>query len=317
MPPPVASVIPRRAPRRPGAGHLRGAELGHLAGGADVAGGGGDRRQALGMSLTSTEATAARIDLLASDFARRMAPSTSAATARTWGSASGPAAARRSSASGQGERCTEPSCHHDHTSSVTKGRNGANSRSSVDRASAQRGPGRSRPAAPVAVRPALDQLEVVVAERPEERLGALEGPGVVVRLERRGGAATTTSASRAEHGLVERLADRPTRRRSSRRRGPARTCEALSILIASRRPTFIWPSSKAASVPGAPRPPSSAPRRSRAPRASPSGVTTLPLDLDIFLRSGSRIQPEMAACRPRQRAVLEVDAARSRTATCG
>src|SRR5665811_687735 len=26
------------------------------------------------------------------------------------------------------------------------------------------------------------------------------------------------------------------------------------------------------------------------------GVTTLPLDLDIFLRSGSRIHPEIAAC---------------------
>ena len=31
-------------------------------------------------------------------------------------------------------RCTEPSCHHDHTSSVTNGRCGANSRSSVDSA---------------------------------------------------------------------------------------------------------------------------------------------------------------------------------------
>src|SRR5699024_10245896 len=29
---------------------------------------------------------------------------------------------------------------------------------------------------------------------------------------------------------------------------------------------------------------------------SPRGVTTLPLDLDIFLRSGSRIQPLIEAC---------------------
>ena len=38
-----------------------------------------------------------------------------------------------------------------------------------------------------AVGPALDQLEVVVAEAPEERLGALQGPGVVVALEGGGG----------------------------------------------------------------------------------------------------------------------------------
>ena len=45
-------------------------------------------------------------------------------------------AMRPRSASGHGARWTEPSCHHDHTSSVTKGRNGANSRSSVDSATA-------------------------------------------------------------------------------------------------------------------------------------------------------------------------------------
>src|SRR5450756_2982684 len=66
--------------------------------------------------------------------------------------------------------------------------------------------------------------------------------------------------------------------------------------MANRRPIFIWPTSNAASVP----------RRADAAQyrtasdpcssSSPIGVTTLPLDLDIFLRSGSRIQPEMAAC---------------------
>ena len=54
----------------------------------------------------------------------------------------------------------------------------------------ERGPGRVRPRGVaggvlVAVGPALDQLDVVVAEPPEERLGALEGPGVVVALEGR------------------------------------------------------------------------------------------------------------------------------------
>ena len=37
-----------------------------------------------------------------------------------------------SSASGQAARWTEPSCHHDHTSSHTNGRNGANSRWKTD-----------------------------------------------------------------------------------------------------------------------------------------------------------------------------------------
>jgi hypothetical protein len=32
-------------------------------------------------------------------------------------------------------------------------------------------------------------------------------------------------------------------------------------------------------------------------RSRSAGVTTLPADFDIFFRSGSRIQPEMAACR--------------------
>ena len=36
------------------------------------------------------------------------------------------------------------------------------------------------------------------------------------------------------------------------------------------------------------------------------GVTTLPFDFDIFLRSGSRIQPDSAALAPRDRVVLEV-----------
>ena len=60
------------------------------------------------------------------------------------------------------------------------------------------------------------------------------------------------------------------------------------------------------------RPPSSAPRRSRARRASPAGVTTLPLDFDIFLRSGSTMKPEMPALRPRHDAVLELGAQHGR-----
>ena len=86
-------------------------------------------------------------------------------------------------AEGHVARCTEPSCHHDHTSSVTNGSTGANSRSSVVERRAQRRPGR----VVAAVGPLLHQLDVVVAERPEEPLGDLERRRVVVPVERRRG----------------------------------------------------------------------------------------------------------------------------------
>ena len=65
--------------------------------------------------------------------------------------------------------------------------------------------------------------------------------------------------------------------------------------MARRRPTFIWPSSTAVSTPG--RPLAAQYRTPSAPCVASrgSGVTTLPRDFDIFLRSGSRTQPEMAA----------------------
>ena len=98
----------------------------------------------------------------------------------------------------------EPARHHDQTSSVTKGRNGASRRSCTERASGQRRPGRGGARlGRIAVGAGLDQLQVVVAERPEERLGALEGPGVVVPLERRGGLRHHPGQP-AEHGPVDR-----------------------------------------------------------------------------------------------------------------
>ena len=65
--------------------------------------------------------------------------------------------------------------------------------------------------------------------------------------------------------------------------------------MARRRPTFICPSSTAVSTPG--RPLAAQYRTPSAPWVSSrgSGVTTLPRDFDIFLRSGSRTHPEMAA----------------------
>ena len=71
---------------------------------------------------------------------------------------------------------------------------------------------------------------------------------------------------------------------------------ALRILMASRRPTLIWARSNAVSTPS--RALNDQYRTASAPcsRSRSMGVTALPLDLDIFLRSGSRIQPEIAAC---------------------
>ena len=99
----------------------------------------------------------------------------------------------------------------------------------------------------IAVAPRLDQLEIVVAEEPEQRLGALEHARVVVVLE-----------------IVGRLAHEPCEVREQpaidacghRARavpGFASTnFDALSSLIASRRPTFICPVSNAVSAPGRP-----------------------------------------------------------------
>jgi hypothetical protein len=75
-----------------------------------------------GAAMTA-EATGVFWEAFASVFARRM-PISAALTAGSspvgW---SGPAA------TGHDAECTEPSCVHDHTSSVANGRNGASSRS--------------------------------------------------------------------------------------------------------------------------------------------------------------------------------------------
>ena len=110
-----------------------------------------------------------------------------------------------SSTVGHGARCTEPSCHHDQTSSVTNGRNGANSRSCTLSAVASAARAEAAASGPwAAVGPVLDQLEVVVAERPEVGLGQLEGAGVVVVLERRGGLGDDLGQG-GQLGAVERV----------------------------------------------------------------------------------------------------------------
>ncbi len=106
---------------------------------------------------TMTRAASARIETFAAVLALRIWPSMVAAVCSTAGlPASAPAWAGPASPAppdGQAARCTDPSCHQDHTSSVTNGRNGANSRSSTDsaarsapRADAAAGPGAARSA---------------------------------------------------------------------------------------------------------------------------------------------------------------------------
>src|SRR5260370_23536498 len=76
---------------------------------------------------------------------------------------------------------------------------------------------------------------------------------------------------------------------------PSTNREALRILMARRLPTRNWLTSRAVSVPG--RAEQAQYRMASDPCSSSisTGVTTLPLDLDIFLRSGSRIHPLMLA----------------------
>ena len=82
------------------------------------------------------------------------------------------------------------------------------------------------------------------------------------------------------------------RRNASAAPSPRANRDAFSSFVASRRPTLICAGSKARSVPG--RPFAAQYRTASEPFcvSRPIGVTTLPLDLDIFLRSGSRIHPD-------------------------
>ena len=186
--------------------------------------------------------------LLLADRAEHAPPRSRSASTSASVSSAPPHAASTSSGVGHAARCTEPACHHDQTSSVTNGRNGANSRSSVESAHEQRAVGRRRQLRPlVAVAARLHQLEVVVAERPEERLGALEHARVVVVLEI--ARSTRRRAARASSAARDRAAAVTGPRGSGR---ASTNFDALSSLIASRRPTFICPGSNAVSVPGRP-----------------------------------------------------------------
>ena len=158
-------------------------------------------------TASSTAVISVRIDTLASDLTLRSAASAAPAARDHAGvGVAGGGAQRRGV--GHGARCTEPSRHHDQTSSVANGSTGANRRSSTSsaRPSAARAEAVSGGTRVGAVGAVLDQLEVVVAERPEERLGQLQRAGVVVRLERRGRLLDDVGQA-GEHRAVERLGD--------------------------------------------------------------------------------------------------------------
>ena len=213
--------------------------------------------------------TSVRSERFASLFALRISPSTSARPRYTAGSSAPNAAS--SSAVGHGARCTEPSRHHDHTSSVTNGRSGANSRSSVSSATASAARPTRAVVADRAVGALLHQLEVVVAEAPEEPLGALERAGVVVRRRTTSVASSTSSASVAEHRPVERLGDRVDRRRRRRPIDAERELRRVEDLDREPAPdlhlAFV---ERGVDARAARSPPSSAPRRRRTARAAPS-----------------------------------------------
>ena len=105
----------------------------------------------------------------------------------------------------------------------------------------------------------------------------------------------TTVASRLSR--AQSIGSETSKALSSMAPTPPRTnFEALSTFMASRRPTFIWVSSNGESRPG--RAIAARQRTASAPYFSRTsvGTTALPFDFDIFLRSGSRMNPEIRAC---------------------
>ncbi len=100
--------------------------------------------------------------------------------------------------------------------------------------------------------------------------------------------------------------------------------DALRILIASLRPIFMMPKSTAVSTAG--RPLHDQYRNASGPYSSTSGigVTTLPFDFDIFLRSGSSTHPLIVVaahgnppCSKRERTTVSNNHVRMISGPCG
>ena len=143
--------------------------------------------------------------------------------------------------SGHDARWIEPSCHHDHTSSVTNDeerREQSQQRRRARCAASPRAESRVGVAG-VAVRRALHELDVVVAERPEEPLGAFEGAGVVERRRTRWSRPSTRSPSVREQRRGRAGAVTAPVLVGAAPATPSTNFDAFNILIASLRPIFI------------------------------------------------------------------------------
>ena len=140
---------------------------------------------------------------------------------------------------------------------------------------AECGPGRHGPVlAEAAVGAVLDQFDEIIAERPEERLGVLQRPGVVIALE--GGGGLVDQPARAASRPGQRRRDRLVRARRTSGPVAARLAPAsrtnrdtLRILIASCGRCASGPRRRWCRSPVGRWPPSSAPRRTRTARAGP------------------------------------------------
>ena len=161
-------------------------------------------------------AISARIDTFAADLAPRSSDSTCPAISSACGSAVG---GERPQLVGVGPRGAVDRTLHPPRPHLFGGERAGTGRTggaaSTARRRARPVPTRSPPGRRCVVGPALDQLQVVVAEAPEEVLGALQRPGVVVAARRRRWRPSTSSASAGQHRPVERLGDRARRARSA------------------------------------------------------------------------------------------------------
>ena len=154
-----------------------------------------------------------------------------------------------SSRVGHGARCTDPSFHHDHTSSVANGK--------IRREQSQTAP-TTRPPARVGRTGGLGALLAVPARlrrtrdsrrrSPRRTLDQLERLGVLVVARAPASPRRRALARLLQHAAIDAAGHRALRTRSSARTN----FDAFSSLMASRRPTFICAASNTVSTPGPP-----------------------------------------------------------------
>src|SRR5262245_9915532 len=245
-----------------------------------------------GFAARVTLATPLPTDTPPSDFALLIAVRQATAASKHPGSA-GAGTPAKSSGPGHDARwmlgCPVSSAKaHDHTSSVMKGSTGAKSRTRTE------SPSRS---AAMAEPPPSERARTFTSSRKVSVKSCQKKASVSCR---------PCAYSNSSNDAVTRPASARSRctkaRSSSASMGvvspscPRTNLPALNSFVTRRFPTFSTFSSKAVSVPS--RAPAAQYRMASAPYCSIRciGVTTLPRLFAIFLRSGSRIQPEIAMC---------------------